>query len=177
MLRADDGHPQRCGAVNTLAVQVGGPSGACVSPAQFDRRICYADLGTGGAFTVFDESRDLLSIVHNHMTFFANETCGFCVPCRAGTSLLLRSLEKIMAGNGTAADLDGIRRLGAIVRTASRCGLGQTAPNPLLSTLEHFPGAYQSRVRAGVDYVSQFDLDFATAESNAAAGRRPNLRG
>ena len=167
---------ERCGAVNTLAVQVGGPSGACVSPAQFDRRLCYADLGTGGAFTVFDESRDLLSIVHNHMTFFANETCGFCVPCRAGTSLLLRSLEKIMAGNGTMADLDGIRRLGAIVHTASRCGLGQSAPNPLLSTLEHFPDVYRSRVRAGVDYVSQFDLEFATAESNAAAGRRPNLQ-
>ena len=167
---------ERCGAVNTLAVQVGGPSGACVSPAQFDRRLCYADLGTGGAFTVFDESRDLLSIVHNHMTFFANETCGFCVPCRAGTSLLLRSLEKIMAGNGTMADLDGIRRLGAIVHTASRCGLGQSAPNPLLSTLEHFPDVYRSRVRAGVDSVSQFDLEFATAESNAAAGRRPNLQ-
>lgn len=167
---------ERCGATDTMAVQVGGPSGACVSPREFDRRVCHEDLPTGGAFTVFDESRDLLSIVHNHMTFFANETCGFCVPCRAGTTLLLKSLEKVMAGNGITADLDAIRHLGGIVRTASRCGLGQTAPNPLLSTLDHFPDEYRARVRPGVDFVSQFDLDFATAESNVAAGRRPNLQ-
>ena len=78
-----------CGAEDTMAVQVGGPSGACVSPAQFDRLVCYSDLGTGGAFTIFSNERDLLSIVHNHMTFFVNESCGFCVPCRAGTTLLL----------------------------------------------------------------------------------------
>ncbi|MGE0461654.1 MAG: NADH-ubiquinone oxidoreductase-F iron-sulfur binding region domain-containing protein [Vicinamibacterales bacterium] len=164
-----------CGASDTLAVQVGGPSGTCVSPRQFDRRLCYADLGTGGAFTVFGERRDLLSIVHNHMTFFANETCGFCVPCRAGTTLLLKSLEKIMVGNGTVHDLEAIEQLGRMVRAASRCGLGQTAPNPLLTTLEHFEDYYRGRVRTDVDFVSQFNLDFAAAESLAVAGRRPNL--
>lgn len=166
----------KCGAADTMAVQVGGPSGTCVSPRQFDRRLCYDDLPTGGAFTVFDHSRDLLSVVHNHMTFFANETCGFCVPCRAGTTLLLKALEKVMVGNGTMRDLEGIEHLGRIVRTASRCGLGQTAPNPLLSTLEHFADEYRARVRSDVDYVSQFNLEYATAESNVAAGRRPNLQ-
>jgi [NiFe] hydrogenase diaphorase moiety large subunit len=167
---------EKCGAADTMAVQVGGPSGTCVSPREFDRRLCFADLATGGAFTVFDSSRDLLAIVHNHMTFFANETCGFCVPCRAGTTLLLKSLEKIMVGNGTEADLDAIEHLGRIVRTTSRCGLGQTAPNPLLSTLENFADEYRARVRTDVDYVSQFNLEYATAESNVAAGRRPNLQ-
>jgi [NiFe] hydrogenase diaphorase moiety large subunit len=163
------------GAGDTLAVEVGGPSGTCVSPAQFDRCLCYNDLATGGAITIFGTHRDLLSIVHNHMEFFTNETCGFCVPCRAGNALLLKSLEKIMVGNGTAQDLDAIRHLGKLVRTASRCGLGQTAPNPLLSTLENFPELYRSRVRTDVDYVSQFNLEFATAESTRVAGRRPNL--
>jgi [NiFe] hydrogenase diaphorase moiety large subunit len=164
-----------CGAEDTMAVQVGGPSGTCVSPGQFDRRLCYSDLATGGAFTIFDNERDLLSIVHNHMTFFANESCGFCVPCRAGTTLLLKSLEKIMVGNGTIEDLDSIRHLGRMVRAASRCGLGQTAANPLLTTLDHFADYYRDKVRTDVDYVSQFNLDFATAESNIVAGRRPNL--
>jgi len=166
----------RCGAAGTMAVQVGGPSGTCVSPGQFDRRLCYSDLGTGGAFTIFGDQRDLLSIVHNHMTFFVNESCGFCVPCRAGTTLLLKSLEKIMVGNGTVRDLEAIEHLGQMVRTASRCGLGQTAPNPLLTTLENFAGYYRDKVRSDVEFVSQFNLDYATAESNIVAGRRPNLQ-
>ncbi|MEZ5417051.1 MAG: NAD(P)H-dependent oxidoreductase subunit E [Vicinamibacterales bacterium] len=166
----------RSGATDTLAVQVGGPSGTCVSPREFDRRLADDDLATGGAFTVFDRSRDLLSIVHNHMSFFASETCGFCVPCRAGTTLLLKSLEKVMVGNGTEADLEAIRQLGAMVRATSRCGLGQTAPNPLLTTLAHFPDEYLGRVRTDVDYVSQFNLEFASAASRAAAARRPNLQ-
>jgi [NiFe] hydrogenase diaphorase moiety large subunit len=164
-----------CGATDTLAVQVGGPSGTCVSERQFDRRLCYDDLSTGGAFTIFGRQRDLLSIVHNHMEFFTNETCGFCVPCRAGNTLLLKSLEKIMVGNGTARDVQAIRDLGKMVKTASRCGLGQSSPNPLLSTIENFADLYAAKVRADVDYISQFNLDYATAESIAVAGRTPNL--
>jgi [NiFe] hydrogenase diaphorase moiety large subunit len=163
------------GAGPTLAVQVGGPSGTCVSAAQFDRHLCYSDLSTGGAFTVFGTHRDLLSIVHNHMEFFANETCGFCVPCRAGNTLLLTALEKIMVGNGTTADLTAITQLGHMVKTGSRCGLGQTSPNPLLTTLDNFRGLYEAKVRSDVDYISQFNLEFASAESIAVAGRRPNL--
>jgi len=160
-----------CGAGPTLAVQVGGPSGACVSERQFDRRICYEDLGTGGAFTVFGAHRDLLAIVHNHMEFFANETCGFCVPCRAGNTLLLKSLEKIMAGNGTTEDLRAIEHLGRMVKSGSRCGLGQTSPNPLLTTLENFKDLYAQKVRSDFDYISQFNLESATAESIEVAGR------
>ena len=165
-----------CGAGPTLAVQVGGPSGVCVSERQFDRRLCYEDLGTGGAFTVFGADRDLLAIVHNHMEFFANETCGFCVPCRAGNTLLLKSLEKIMVGNGTTEDLEAIEHLGRMVKSGSRCGLGQTSPNPLLTTLENFPDLYAGKVRSDVDYISQFNLDYATAESIEVAGRVPHRK-
>jgi [NiFe] hydrogenase diaphorase moiety large subunit len=146
-----------------------------VPERQFDRRICYEDLGTGGAFMVLGADRDLLASVQNHMEFFANETCGFCVPCRAGNTLLLKALQKIRAGHGTTADLTAIEHLGAMVKTASRCGLGQTSPNPLLSTLEHFREVYLGSVRADVDYLSQFDLDAATAESVAVASGTPSV--
>lgn len=164
-----------CGADNAMAVQVGGPSGTCISPKQFDRKLCYSDLGTGGAFTVFGQKRDLLSIVHNHMEFFKEESCGFCVPCRAGNHLLLKSLEKIMVGNGTAEDVAGIQRLGKMVKSASRCGLGQSSPNPLLTTIENFSELYQGKVRQDIDYLSQFDLKYAVADSCIAAKRVPNL--
>lgn len=166
---------EMCGAENVLAVQVGGPSGNCISEREFDRKICYSDLGTGGAFTIFGKNRDLFSIVHNHMEFFIEESCGFCVPCRAGNSILLKTLEKIMVGNGTLTDLEKIKELGKMVGTASRCGLGQTSPNPLLSTLKNFAEYYESKVRKDVDYMSQFDMSYAIAESSVIANRSPNL--
>lgn len=164
-----------CGAESVLAVQVGGPSGACISEKQFDRKICYSDLGTGGAFTIFGHHRDLFSIVHNHMEFFIEESCGFCVPCRAGNSIMIKTLEKIMVGNGTMADLQKIKDLGKMVSMASRCGLGQTSPNPLLSTLLNFSDHYESKVRKDVDFMSQFDMTYAIADSSTVANRSPNL--
>jgi [NiFe] hydrogenase diaphorase moiety large subunit len=164
-----------CGASEALAVQVGGPSGSCISERQFDRKLCYSDLSTGGAFTVFGKNRDLFSIVHNYMEFFVEESCGFCVPCRAGNTLLLKSLEKIMVGDGTSNDLQSIRELGQMVKTASRCGLGQTSPNPLLTTLENFPELYTTHTRSDVDYLSQFSLSHSIAGACAAAGRKPSL--
>ena len=165
-----------CKADDAFAVQVGGPSGTCISERQFQRRLCYSDLATGGAFTIFGKGRDLLSIVHNHMEFFRDESCGFCVPCRAGNALLVKAIEKIKVGNGTATELVSIRKLGQLVKTASRCGLGQTSPNPLLTTLEHFPDYYAGKVRQDVDFVSQFSLEHAVADACAAAHRSPNLR-
>ncbi|HRI48970.1 MAG TPA: NAD(P)H-dependent oxidoreductase subunit E [Pseudomonadota bacterium] len=165
-----------CKAREAFAVQVGGPSGVCISQGQFHRKLCYEDLPTGGAFTIFGKGRDLLSIVHNQMEFFRDESCGFCVPCRAGNALLVKSLEKIMVGSGTAAELVAIRQLGRLVKTTSRCGLGQTAPNPLLSTIENFADYYAGKVRQDVDFVSQFSLEHAVADACAAAHRSPNLR-
>ncbi|MEY4616906.1 MAG: hypothetical protein RJB66_1866 [Pseudomonadota bacterium] len=164
-----------CGASNVLAVQVGGPSGVLLSEKQIHRKICYSDVGTGGAFTIFSKKRDLFSILHNHMEFFTKETCGFCVPCRAGNTLLLKQLEKIMVGNGTQKDIEDIKHLGHLVKTASRCGLGQTSPNPLLTSIENFRDYFLSKVRPETDYNSQFNLEFAVQESCEAAHRRPNL--
>ncbi len=165
-----------CGAPDAFAVQVGGPSGVLISERQFARKLAYEDLGTGGAITVFNKTRDLLSILHNHMEFFNNESCGFCVPCRAGNAILLKKLEKVMIGNGTSLDLEEIKSWGQTVKTASRCGLGQTSPNPLLSALQNFADEISSKVRHDIDYVSQFNMDFATEASARAAGRSPNLQ-
>lgn len=165
-----------CGAKDTFAVQVGGPSGTCISEKQFHRKISYSDLSTGGAFTIFNKSRDLFSILHNHMEFFTKETCGFCVPCRAGNSLLLKNLEKIMVGNGSLKDLEDIKHLGALVKSASRCGLGQTSPNPLLTSIENFYDYFKSKVRPDLDFTSQFNLDFAVQESCKVAHRSPDLK-
>ncbi len=157
-----------CGAENVMAVQVSGPAGVCLSEKQFDRKLCYEDLSTGGAFTIFSHERDLFAVVHNHMSFFKNESCGFCVPCRTGNQLLLKALEKIMVGNGTTADIEEIQKLGKLVISASRCGLGQSSPHPLLTTIENFREFYLGKVRKDVDYLSQFNLQFAVADSKAA---------
>ncbi len=92
---------QDCKARDPLGVLVGGPSGTFIAPFEFDRKIAFEDLSTGGSFMIFNQSRNLLDIVLNFTHFFAHESCGFCTPCRVGTSLLTRTLEK--SGVDTAA--------------------------------------------------------------------------
>ncbi|MGB9894102.1 MAG: NAD(P)H-dependent oxidoreductase subunit E, partial [Candidatus Saccharicenans sp.] len=93
------------GAEDTLAVQVGGPSGQCLSESGFGRKICFSDLATGGSIIIFNKNRDLFSVVRNFLDFFIEESCGWCVPCRAGNVLLKKKFEKIVAGKGTEQDL------------------------------------------------------------------------
>ena len=159
-----------CGATQTLGVQVGGPSGSFIAADEFDRRLAFEDLATGGSFIVFDQSRDVLDIARNFTHFFAHESCGFCTPCRVGTSLLRDTLDKICAGHGTPHDLVELTHLAALVRSASHCGLGQTAANPILSTLERYPDRYQQRLRA-ISFEPGFDLDGALADARRLTGR------
>ena len=139
-----------CGARETLAVIVGGSSLTYVAPAQFERRFGYEDLETSGAFTVIGAHRDLLAIVENHMAFFARESCGFCVPCRAGTASLRDAVAHVRDGTRSRDDLAAAERLGHAIKATSRCGLGHIAPNPLLSTLAHFPEWYGAAADAQV---------------------------
>ena len=159
------------GAPGAAAVQVGGPSGSCIGPDGFDRAICFGDLPTGGSIMIFGPERDLLEVVRNFMEFFVEESCGWCVPCRAGNALLLGKLEKVLAGRGAARDLDELAAWGSVVKTMSRCGLGQTSANPILTTLAHFRGLYEARLRPGADFVPDFDLAAAMEASCRAAGR------
>jgi len=160
------------GAADAKAVQVGGPSGQMVGPDGYERKICYDDLATGGALMVFGPDRDLLEVIDSFMDFFVEESCGYCTPCRVGNVLLKRGLQKIREGNGEPVDLDYLKDLAETVKAASRCGLGQTSPNPILTTLEHFRGEYESRTKVAEDGLQpDFDLKAATGDASQIAGR------
>jgi [NiFe] hydrogenase diaphorase moiety large subunit len=151
------------GAQDARAVQISGPSGECVSVAKDGkRRLSYEDLSCNGAFTIFNGKRDLLEIVRDHMQFFVDESCGICVPCRAGNVDLHRKVERVIAGMACQKDLDDMVSWGALVRRTSRCGLGATSPKPILTTLEKFPEIYQDKlVRHEGPLLPSFDLDTA----------------
>jgi [NiFe] hydrogenase diaphorase moiety large subunit len=161
------------GASDAKAVQVGGPSGTCVSGAGFGRKICFSDLATGGSFIVFGADRDIFEIVENFMDFFVEESCGWCVPCRAGNVLLRKKFEKVVRGLGTEGDLRDLEAWGKLIKATSRCGLGQTSPNPILTTMKSFPELYAARVRKGEDFVPEFDLAAAIQDGCTAANRQP----
>jgi [NiFe] hydrogenase diaphorase moiety large subunit len=160
------------GAQDTLAVQVGGPSGRLVRPADFDKTICYDDLATGGSIMVFDDDRDVLDIVSEFLEFFVEESCGYCTPCRVGNVLLKERIDRIRAGRGEPGDLPYLEELSQIIKTASRCGLGQTSPNPVLSTLKDFHGVYERAVKEETKgFVSGFDLASAVTDAESIVGR------
>ena len=161
-----------CGAEDALAVQVGGPSGQMISPAEFGRSICYDDLATGGAVMIFGTERNLLRKAARFMDFFIEESCGYCTPCRVGNVLLKECLDKIIAGNGEPADLEYLQELAQTIHAASRCGLGQTSSNPVLSTLRNFRSIYEGLVSDRPDGLQPtFDIHAALGDAEAIAGR------
>jgi [NiFe] hydrogenase diaphorase moiety large subunit len=159
-----------CGATNPQAVQISGAAGATLAPAEFDRIIAFEDLPTAGSFMVFDASRDMLDMVRNFAHFFAHESCGFCTPCRVGGALLRNLVEKVAAGQASEYDLAEMRHIGAIMKSASYCGLGATAPNHVLQTLEKFPAIFRRHLRSA-EYTPSFDLDAALSEARQITGR------
>ncbi|MEZ5543046.1 MAG: NAD(P)H-dependent oxidoreductase subunit E [Pseudomonadota bacterium] len=161
---------EECGADRTQAVQVSGPSGTCIDSTGFGRRIGFEDLPTAGAFMIFDESRDMFEVARNFTHFFAHESCGFCTPCRVGTTLLCNVTDKLHGGKGSRHDLDQIFRLSRVLQSASHCGLGQTACNPLLDTIKRFRPAYERRLES-LEFAPAFDLDGALARAREMTGR------
>jgi [NiFe] hydrogenase diaphorase moiety large subunit len=159
-----------CGARDAQGIQMAGPAGHMISAKLFDRRICFEDLATGGSFMVFDGSRDILDGIRNFTHFFVHESCGFCTPCRVGTSLMRDLVTKVHAGHGTRADLEEMRKLGRIMQVGCHCGLGQTAPNPVLDSLDQFPEAYERRLRSTA-YEPAFDLNAALDQARWLTGR------
>jgi len=161
------------GADDTIAVQVGGPSGQLIGPADYERTICYDDLATGGSIMVFGPKRSILKIAQCFMEFFVEESCGYCTPCRVGNVLLKQCLDKIIDGKGELADLDYLQELGETIKATSRCGLGQTSPNPILSTLKNFRHCYEEVVQKESSGLQpSFDIKAALSESEATTGRK-----
>jgi [NiFe] hydrogenase diaphorase moiety large subunit len=160
------------GAQNTQAVLVGGPSGQFLGEADFGRIICYDDVATGGAVVIFDKTRDLLKVVEYYMEFFVEESCGFCTPCRVGNVLLKNCIQKIIDGKGEPADIPYMEKLGVVMRMTSRCGLGQTSANPVVSTLKNFRKVYEARLTDPQGMEPSFDIKAALKDGEAAAGRK-----
>ena len=167
---------KRVGATNVQAVQVGGPYGTCIDTSQIDLQISIEDLPTGAALIVIGEERDLLKdFVLNYMNFFIEESCGSCAPCRSLTVILRNKLLKILNEQGTKKDIEELYTWAGYDRTANRCGLGQTAANPIITTIENFRNLYEDLVKTEEEYVSSFDMEQAVAESCEAVGRVPKL--
>jgi [NiFe] hydrogenase diaphorase moiety large subunit len=125
------------------AVIVGGASGICVPPGEFKRKIAFEDLSTGGSVIIIGKRRNLLQIAENILDFFAHESCGQCTPCREGIPVLQEALKMIKTGRCSRDYFKDISSLAETMQLASKCGLGQTAPNVLFSILDNFKGEYK----------------------------------
>ena len=134
------------------AAQLGGPSGGCLPAEYIDVQIDYESLtalgaimGSGG-LVVADEETCMVDFARYFMTFTQEESCGKCVPCRIGTNAMLDTLEQICSGHGKPSDIEYLIEMGEHIKTSSLCGLGQTAPNPVLSTLRYFRDEYDAHI-------------------------------
>jgi len=159
-----------CGAKDTQAVQLAGAAGFTIPAAEFEHCVAFEDVSTGGSFMVFNHDRDLLDMVKNFAHFFVHESCGFCTPCRVGSALMKDLVDKVHSGHAGQYDLDEIRKIGLLMRSASHCGLGTTAPNPMLDTLNKFPQIYEKRLKHS-GYEPAFDLDAALQDARDITGR------
>jgi len=143
------------------AVQIGGPSGGCIPAEHLDTPVDYSTLlslgammGSGG-LVVMDERTCMVDVARYFLTFTQEESCGKCAPCREGTKRMLEILERICAGEGQPGDMELLQELGEVIKNTSLCGLGQSAPNPVLATLKYFRHEYEEHIeykqcRAGV---------------------------
>ena len=134
------------------AAQLGGPSGGCIPESMFDIPIDYesinktgAIMGSGG-MVVMDETSCMVDIAKFFLNFTAEESCGKCTPCRVGTKVMLEILERICDGNGKIEDLETLERLSETIIDAALCGLGKTAPNPVLTTIKYFRHEYEAHI-------------------------------
>ena len=134
------------------AAQIGGPSGGCIPAEHLDVHIDYESLSALGAImgsgglVVADEDVCMVDFARYFMTFTQEESCGKCVPCRVGTKAMLSTLERICNGEGKPGDVEYLIELGEEIKRASLCGLGQTAPNPVLSTIRYFREEYEAHI-------------------------------
>lgn len=135
------------------AVQTGGPSGGCLTekhldtPIDFDNLLAAGSMMGSGGMIVMDEDDCMVSVAKFYMEFIVEESCGKCSPCRIGNKRLLEILTRITEGKGTMEDLENLRTLSQVIKDTALCGLGQTSPNPVLSTLDNFYDEYLAHIR------------------------------
>ncbi len=135
------------------AVQMGGPSGGCIPADLCDVKIDYKEINKTGAImgsggmVVMDETTCMVDVAKFFLSFTQDESCGKCTFCRIGTKRMLEILERITVGEGTMEDLDNLEELSGQIKNASLCGLGQTAPNPVLTTMKYFKDEYIAHIK------------------------------
>ena len=135
------------------AVQIGGPSGGCLTeehldlPMDYDNLIAAGAMVGSGGLVVMNEDTCIVEVARFFMNFTQNESCGKCVPCREGTKNMLKILERIVKGKGEMKDIETLEELAVAVKDGSLCGLGKTAPNPVLSTLKYFKDEYIAHIK------------------------------
>ena len=135
------------------AVQTGGPSGGCLpeslldTPVDYDNLIAAGSMMGSGGMIVMDEDNCMVDIARFYLDFIVDESCGQCTPCRVGTKRMLEILNRIVAGKGKEGDIEKLEELAQTIKSTSLCALGQTAPNPILSTLKFFRDEYEAHIR------------------------------
>lgn len=133
------------GGEEAKAVQIGGASGQCVPRKEFERRLAFEDIPTGGSVIIIGPDRDMLALAHNLLDFFVDESCGQCTPCRLGNTKLLEGVEMLRQGTCTPEYLRDLKGLANTMQVASKCGLGQTSSVAFMSILEHFGDEINAR--------------------------------
>ena len=128
-------------------VQVGGAAGRILPHTMLDTTLSYETLLGSGAVTVFDQSRDVIDIVYHTIEFLAEESCGKCTPCRVGAETMLEILERLAKGEGEEKDIVILEELSNVMALTSLCGLGQTAPAPVMDSLQYFRNEYENRIK------------------------------
>jgi len=135
------------------AIQIGGPSGACLPASLLDTEVDFDSLDEAGAMmgsgglVVMNDSTCMVDTARFFTDFSVDESCGKCVPCRIGLKVMLNILNRIATGNGAGEDIDLLQRLGKHIKESSHCGLGKSAPNPVLSTIRYFRDEYEAHIQ------------------------------
>jgi [NiFe] hydrogenase diaphorase moiety large subunit len=141
-----------------------------VNQGEFDRRICFEDLGSTGTLMIFGPGRDMFDAVKNFAGFFQHESCGLCAPCRVGTTLLANYVRKFDRGWGSPLDIAEIEHIAQVMKTMAHCGLGQSASLHVTDSIRKFPGIWNDRMQTR-EFIPAFDLDDALAEARSLTGR------
>ena len=155
------------------AVQTGGPSGGCIPAKHFDTAVDYESLGALGAImgsggmVVMDEDNCMVDVARYFLEFTHSESCGKCIPCRVGLDEAVRILRRICDGQADNSDVDKLEALAPMIRDASLCGLGQTAPNPVLTTLRYFRDEYEEHIRARRCYAGVCEMLYLSPCENS----------
>ncbi len=158
------------GAIDPQAITSAGAAGNCLDASEFQRTIAFDDVPTGGSIMVFGQQRDMFEVARNFAHFFAHESCGFCTPCRVGTAVNVKLMDKLAKDHGSPYDLNEIQRMHRLMQGASHCGLGNTATLAIHDMMQKFRPAFERRLHSP-DYEPAFDLDASLSQARRMTGR------